>query len=123
MRLESGLVPLIEWGVIQGVVLIALTLCIRFTNLLGLDYGYTTTKGWPDDDFVEVKEPQPGDVIYWPPSDNYGGHGHMGIVSDPENHLMIDAGTKSGVSERDWRKVRRNQTPKFYRHRKLISGG
>ncbi|GIV09883.1 MAG: hypothetical protein KatS3mg019_1974 [Fimbriimonadales bacterium] len=92
----------------------------RVYKSVGLDYGYTTTKGWPDNDFVEVKDPQPGDVIYWSPSDNYGGHGHMGIVSDPENHLMIDAGTKCGVTERDWRKVRRDQTPKFYRHRKLM---
>jgi len=85
----------------------------------GIKYPYTTTKGWPPGDFVEVTDPQPGDIIYWEPSDRYSGHGHMGIVTDPKNHLMIDAGSKSGVSERDWRKVRRGQKPRFFRHKSL----
>jgi RHS repeat-associated protein len=92
----------------------------RVYTEVGLGYPYTTTKRWPPDGFVEVTDPQPGDIIYWEPSDDYGGHGHVGIVTDPSNHRMIDAGTKNGVSERDWRKVRRGQKPKFYRHKVFL---
>lgn len=37
------------------------------------------------------------------------------VLTDAFGHSV--SGTKCGVSERDWRKVRGKQTPKFYRHR------
>ncbi len=90
----------------------------RVLREAGCNYPYTTTKNWPPEGFTLVPEgeqPKPGDIIFWDPSPDYSGHGHMGIVTDPEKKRMIDAGRRKGVSERCWDKVRPGQKPRFYR--------
>jgi RHS repeat-associated protein len=92
--------------------------CSHFVHMVysrvGLNYDYTSTRHWPPPQFERVNDPEPGDIIYWPPV--RGRPGHMGIVTNPGDHLMIDAGTP-GVTERDWRRVRRGEEHRFYRWR------
>jgi hypothetical protein len=81
-------------------------------SLAGFPYFYAKSsdlyRGHPS--FVRVKSPQPGDLIVW--------RGHVGLVTDPRQHLFYSS-LRSGLDVEDYTSSywTRHGTPRFYRYR------
>jgi len=72
----------------------------------GIDYDFTGTEGLSklgDGQFVEVKTPQPGDLVVWRPELGSGGtSGHVGIVIDAETFWDNSGSSSVGISKFSW---------------------
>lgn len=81
-------------------------------NLAGFPYLYAKSsdlyRGHPS--FTRVKSPQPGDLIVW--------RGHVGLVTDPREHLFYSS-LRSGLDIEDYTSAywTKHGTPRFYRYR------
>ena len=81
-------------------------------NVAGFPYVYAKSSdlygGHPS--FVRVKSPQPGDLIVW--------RGHVGLVTDPREHLFYSS-LRSGLDVEDYTSAywTKHGTPRFYRYR------
>lgn len=77
----------------------------------GLPYDYATSRDLYDgvDAFRRVYEPLPGDIIVW--------RGHVGIVTDPDEHSFLSALRKGvKISAYDTRYWKMKGHPRFYRY-------
>jgi hypothetical protein len=81
-------------------------------DLAGFPYPYAKSSDLyaGHSNFVRVNAPQPGDLIVW--------RGHVGLVTDPREHLFYSS-VRSGLNIEDYTSAywRRHGLPRFYRYR------
>jgi hypothetical protein len=81
-------------------------------DLAGFPYPYAKSSDLyaGHSNFVRVNSPQPGDLIVW--------RGHVGLVTDPHEHLFYSS-VRSGLDIEDYTSAywRRHGVARFYRYR------
>jgi NlpC/P60 family len=81
-------------------------------DLAGFPYPYAKSSDLygGHSNFVRVNSPQPGDLIVW--------RGHVGLVTDPREHLFYSS-VRSGLDVEDYTSPywRSHGVPRFYRYR------
>jgi hypothetical protein len=81
-------------------------------DLAGFPYPYAKSSDLyaGHSNFVRVNSPQPGDLIVW--------RGHVGLVTDPREHLFYSS-VRSGLDIEDYTSAywRRHGVARFYRYR------
>jgi NlpC/P60 family len=81
-------------------------------DLAGFPYPYAKSSDLyaGHSNFVRVNSPQPGDLIVW--------RGHVGLVTDPREHLFYSS-VRSGLDVEDYTSAywRSHGVPRFYRYR------
>lgn len=81
-------------------------------NVAGFPYAYAKSADLyrGHENFVRVKSAQPGDLIVW--------RGHVGLVTDPREHLFYSS-LRSGLDVEDYTSAywTKHGTPRFYRYR------
>ena len=81
-------------------------------DLAGFPYPYAKSSDLyaGHSNFVRVNSPQPGDLIVW--------RGHVGLVTDPREHLFYSS-VRSGLDVEDYTSAywRRHGVARFYRYR------
>lgn len=68
----------------------------------GVSIARTSQQQWATEKQVPVSQVRPGDLVFFPGSDGtWSAPGHVGIVTDPARHQMVDEYATGYVAERD----------------------